>query len=1428
MSGGDRQGAGAAAVSPEIRRAGAMPREGELDLDPPQRSEDGPDARGSDGERAAPIGVDAKPAHQPFRLEDFSEWDDYRTCAEIAAALERKYDYIAVVIDMPDSAVAAAADVARVLDYFFGLHGGDARVTRIVVGDLTQGLVDGGVADAAELAEERTFLPGIDEIGGGDSIILNHRLAQSQWAQQHAAGLPIHLTSSAAFGDRPALTLTLDAVCHALVARFADSAEQRLPRFAARVLRECHSRTSDPGDYLSWRNRTVQDGFEGSVQWDLNKAAVVAAAALACGTASDGQRAVYEFFVEEARAAGARAALLRAGGPAPVDRRGRLDLMACPSPAEMVALISSLDIKTFGFKRAGVDLGMVKRFFQALVDVVVVLPQAGSVWTGIGNINPTRSQDQPGVMTAAKTLCDMTPDGTWFTDTITLDAGVVMNPIKAREAGEQDWVTGLRSGPADDFTGRDGVHEAAHALVAAGQFRAESNAREVLRRFYECRYGSLVGYERWERLGLSSYCFDANGQLCPDEAVPEGFSGVWHRGRDASEPELVLCALALREADVDEERQRWVLQGDSRLGLGLDAEYVFGESPERDPEEVRRFGLPLSREGGCLVRAPDFVWQLGGQLWDLVRGDDPENDWETAQLTAGGRLRPVDPRGPPGGLRGLDPFASAGPVRAAVAGLLGRDDADAAWVVLHTDDADRADHMVMLQVIGDEVIVFDDAVGGPMRYQEWETIQPFGQVDSAFQLLLRTDPDTGAFEAVHRLDQHPPTPDLPTHKKIRGTAGRVGARLGVAEPESGSHGEADDLTAITRDAPSDRRADELVHPLYDPALAVERAQGNRVWWSGLSDGQRQWWIQNYPAQIGNARGIPRWARHEANSLRLQYYLDVRDELRSGLDSGAERAHSKLWLLGAVDAVDAALRRGAEEARAAGVDGPYLEAFDPEAFRGVGRAIISFGDDPDTAESVSWHIPGRGGAVEDVSPLMGHALNQLRSALIQEPKLSAASMVWIGYDIAANDEEAEDAARVGGDVLYGDILASNAVRDAPANEHVCGHSVGGIVVQYAGLSNRLNSEIRTVTLMGVEPLAMPMRHASEFGPNVKVYVAALSLDSFTKRWDRILRGANVDPASREFGAQRIRAEVAKAGKQRRPQHVLQEGRRVAGQPWLYYLWASRAGPFEEYRTLVEQPGRRPIIADPAAGRLVESYQSFSFGEASDDDLADDPVYLCVAELSRMYPRRNFRIDTSSDADGSVPDAALFAAARCGRDWSPTTRYVTCSSKTQCRRAPAPSWRRHLRTATCACFLRKKRMARSNPGIRKTVRVLGPHRGGSNSKCLPPWAVSLMTWASRGPCHATRPVSWPLSTKPWANSWIWSIARPTQSPGSCRAIACDAVHGGSTGGTRGCSVTTRRSHRFRTMKVPKVCQARRCRGWPRHTFGFVAMLWTGGPP
>src|SRR5205823_2726279 len=104
----------------------------------------------------------------------------------------------------------------------------------------------------------------------------------------------------------------------------------------------------------------------------------------------------------------------------------------------------------------------------------------------------------------------------------------------------------------------------------------------------------------------------------------------------------------------------------------------------------------------------------------------------------------------------------------------------------------------------------------------------------------------------------------------------------------------------------------------------------------------------------------------------------------------------------------------------------------------------------------------------------------------EGEESAASLAYIGYH-APNDSASwrvtgHRLAREGGQILFSDIKAFNAARDAWAGDgshfdgnHVFGHSYGSSTTGYAGEGGRLGSEVRTVTLIG-SPGAGPLRHA----------------------------------------------------------------------------------------------------------------------------------------------------------------------------------------------------------------------------------------------------------------------------------------------------------------------------------------------------------------
>ncbi|MGV0770856.1 alpha/beta hydrolase [Mycobacterium syngnathidarum] len=335
--------------------------------------------------------------------------------------------------------------------------------------------------------------------------------------------------------------------------------------------------------------------------------------------------------------------------------------------------------------------------------------------------------------------------------------------------------------------------------------------------------------------------------------------------------------------------------------------------------------------------------------------------------------------------------------------------------------------------------------------------------------------------------------------------------------------------------------DDLVTPLGDEPQAADRARDNASWWSGLDDQQRAALLEAYPYQIGNAEGIPAVDRDTANHRVVQRYLDRAAGIQAQIDAGTRPTDTQLDFLLRVNRLESALQRADAAAAQAGVGEPLILAFDPPAFGGDGRVLVSFGADPYVAESVSWYVPGMGAQINKLDYLMHCALNILQSTRAENPTLSAASIAWLGYD-APNDSGTvrvgrSTLAEAGGDILHADISAFNVARNAFAGDgsrfrgnHIFGHSYGSTTTSFAGRDGRLAEHVSTITLIG-SPGAGPLQHAGDFGlDDGNVFVASSSRDFVTglggrtsDSMGRLGRGLGTDPAMDTFGAQRVRAE-----------------------------------------------------------------------------------------------------------------------------------------------------------------------------------------------------------------------------------------------------------------------------------------------------------------
>ncbi len=432
------------------------------------------------------------------------------------------------------------------------------------------------------------------------------------------------------------------------------------------------------------------------------------------------------------------------------------------------------------------------------------------------------------------------------------------------------------------------------------------------------------------------------------------------------------------------------------------------------------------------------------------------------------------------------------------------------------------------------------------------------------------------------------------------------------------------------------------------------------------------------------------------------------------DRGERLSRAERREVARTNRIQKALDAARDGASKAGVGGPYLLAFEPDGLDGHGRAVVSFGDDPYRASSVSWYLDGLGMPIGRMHLYLRNALGQLESTLREEPGLSAASIAYIGYETPSGWRSWRVAgtkfAQIGGQILFSDIRAFNAARDAWADDgshfsdnHLVALSYGSTTAGYAGEGERLNNEVRTVSLLG-SPGVGPIKHASGFGIGAEnVFVASSSRDAVTQMGGarpgsigRILgRGLGVDPAMDFFGAQRVTAEFPTSMDRYpipgihmsyhhyvdrgtdppvRTESLANFGRIAAGHP--------ERVDHEEHRGVVRQFGflprthepavgrplritddsenqrsndrrwwdphwhtgsagepPRPPIVDPAAER-VEALEPSQDPYLSDVESPGDSIDRVARQLSWLYDR-DVNVESEPDA-GRVPPGKLFEA------------------------------------------------------------------------------------------------------------------------------------------------------------------------------------------
>lgn len=201
----------------------------------------------------------------------------------------------------------------------------------------------------------------------------------------------------------------------------------------------------------------------------------------------------------------------------------------------------------------------------------------------------------------------------------------------------------------------------------------------------------------------------------------------------------------------------------------------------------------------------------------------------------------------------------------------------------------------------------------------------------------------------------------------------------------------------------------------------------KKWWDGLTDEQRQEYLEIAPDLVGGLDGIPAAARDEANRTCLPLLID---ELARRDDGDSETKLNALRMI--KDKLD--------------------KPSDPPMFllgigdEGNGRAIVSYGN-PDTSRNVSAYVPGFRTKLNDefVDDTMTRAQDTALGARSVDP--SSASIIWLGYDAPQLADVATTGDAERGGAAYNQFMSGLATTNENMDPHLTaiGHSYGSLTV-----------------------------------------------------------------------------------------------------------------------------------------------------------------------------------------------------------------------------------------------------------------------------------------------------------------------------------------------------------------------------------------------
>lgn len=331
----------------------------------------------------------------------------------------------------------------------------------------------------------------------------------------------------------------------------------------------------------------------------------------------------------------------------------------------------------------------------------------------------------------------------------------------------------------------------------------------------------------------------------------------------------------------------------------------------------------------------------------------------------------------------------------------------------------------------------------------------------------------------------------------------------------------------------------------------------KKWWDSLPPEQKDRYIAEHPAELGNLNGIPAEIRDKVNQAVMNDDLNRVREVaaRKGVSEDDVIKDPAAYGLTQEDATRFYNARRTSEGlahqRGNDPENPrpvLLWGYQPLADNGQGRAAIAIGN-PDKARNTAVIVPGTGSSVRDGWLADGHddAIHLYDQSEFADPDDPTAVIMWMGYDAPDGFTDPRianpDLARYGGSLLAADVSGLSATHEGSSHVTVIGHSYGSTTVAdaFAGSGMRANDAV----LIGCPGTDLAKSAADFHLDGGKVYVGSASTDPVS--WIGtpgaipanvinqqlgypvgLQAGLGADPAGDEFGSTRFRAEVAGHG------------------------------------------------------------------------------------------------------------------------------------------------------------------------------------------------------------------------------------------------------------------------------------------------------------